>query len=164
MSNADQLIHKILKDIRVEATEEFDKNFERKGFFEPNTWQQTKHPNKRGSLMLRTSNLRRSVRSQIQGNSIIFTSNTPYADIHNNGGEIKKTVTIKEYSRKKAVKNKGKKGVITVKSHNRKMNITIPQRQFIGDHPQLQKAIEGIITQDLGQYFKDYLNNVLKKK
>ena len=43
-----KIIEKILRDIKVELTDEFDKNFERKAFFSK-PWEQRK-VGKRGSL------------------------------------------------------------------------------------------------------------------
>ena len=60
------LLRKIMKDIRVELTEEFDLNFERKAFFDrkwtplsPNYQPTT------GSMLIRTGALRRGLRSRI---------------------------------------------------------------------------------------------------
>ncbi|HON53333.1 MAG TPA: phage morphogenesis protein, partial [Bacteroidales bacterium] len=54
----------ILSDIKVELTEEFDRNFERKGFFS-NRWSDRKRQNI-GSLMQATGTLRKSIRSKVQ--------------------------------------------------------------------------------------------------
>ena len=79
-----------LTDIKVKLGEEFDRNFERKAFFDEK-WKSTKLMNSRGSLMMRTGNLRNSIRSELKGSSIVFSSSMPYANIHNNGGEISVT-------------------------------------------------------------------------
>lgn len=44
-----------LRDVKVELAEEFDRNFERKGFFNQK-WKNTKLVNSRGSLMSRSGN------------------------------------------------------------------------------------------------------------
>lgn len=76
-----------LTDIKVKLGEEFDRNFERKAFFDEK-WKSTKLMNSRGSLMMRTGNLRNSIRSELKGSSIVFSSSMPYANIHNNGEEV----------------------------------------------------------------------------
>ena len=76
-----------LTDIKVKLGEEFDRNFERKAFFDEK-WKSTKLMNYRGSLMMRTGNLRNSIRSELRGSSIVFSSSMPYANIHNNGEEV----------------------------------------------------------------------------
>ena len=77
------LLRKIMKDIRVELTEEFDLNFERKAFFDrkwtplsPNYQPTT------GSMLIRTGALRRGLRSRIDGTRLIYSNSVPYADIH----------------------------------------------------------------------------------
>lgn len=123
MSN--EVINSILKDIAVEAGDEFQRNFQRKGFFEKR-WQATKKHNKIGSLMNRTGRLSGSIHSKIEGNSVVFTSDVPYAAVHNDGGTIRK---------------RGGKGTFKM-----------PQRQFIGSHPKLEQAIVEIATEKIEAY------------
>lgn len=79
-----QIFDKILKDLKVELTDKFDKNFSAGGFF-GNKWK----PKKDGSAshLIKKGALRRSIASHIQGDSIIFTSSKPYAAVHNEGGK-----------------------------------------------------------------------------
>jgi len=53
-----------IKDVAVDLTDEFDRNFERKSFFDQ-PWQQTKLTNPRGSLMMRTGQLRNSLSCKV---------------------------------------------------------------------------------------------------
>ena len=53
---------------------------------------------------------------------------------------------------------KGK--VQKVTSFSRKVNIKIPQRQFIGDHPQLRAAIEIIVDRNVKKFNDDLLKNI----
>lgn len=62
-------LNHVLTDTKVKLTDAFDRNFERKGFF-GNRWAETKIPNRRGSLMMHTGTLRRSIRSTIEGSTI----------------------------------------------------------------------------------------------
>ena len=80
-------LQQALTDIKVKLEAEFKENFTRKAFFNEK-WKNTKSPNSRGSLMLRTGNLRNSIRSELKGSSIVFSSSMPYANIHNNGEEV----------------------------------------------------------------------------
>lgn len=91
MNTSDDILSKILNDLRVELSDEFDKNFERKAFFN-DKWEDRQREGK-GSLLLVTGKLRRSIKSEVVGNSVVFSSSEPYAVIHNEGGEI--TVTEK---------------------------------------------------------------------
>ena len=97
MLNTDELLRKIMNDLRVELSDEFDKNFVRKAFFtEP--WPDRKSGSKGTLMNVRGGGgLRGSIRSSITGrDTITWTSSQPQADIHNSGGEI--TVTAKMIS------------------------------------------------------------------
>lgn len=85
-----------IKDVKTDLMDEFDRNFERKAFFDQN-WPREKYPNHTGSLLMRTGGLRRSIKAEIQGNTIRFSSSLPYAGIHNNGGTIVVTEKMKRY-------------------------------------------------------------------
>ncbi|MDB0603176.1 hypothetical protein PL373_18995 [Tenacibaculum maritimum] len=89
-------LNEILTDVEVDLTQEFDRNFERKAFFN-NKWPQAKHANSRGSLLMRTGKLRRSVQSNRANGRISWSSNLPYASIQNEGGEIVVTAKMKSF-------------------------------------------------------------------
>lgn len=63
--DGEQLKRNILSDMRVELTEEFDKNFERKAFF-TDKWKRRANPNAKGTLLMVTGTLRRSIKSEVQ--------------------------------------------------------------------------------------------------
>lgn len=136
--------------MRVELTEEFDRNFERKAFF-TKKWKPRTYPATRGSLLIVTGKLRRSIRSQVQGDGVRFTSSVPYASIHNEGGEGTKSV--------KAHTRKSKKGKsYTVRAHSRRF--TMPQRQFIGDGPETRKIIENIVKENVALIDKELVKHI----
>lgn len=113
------ILKNILSDIKVEFTEEFDRNFEREAFFSK-PWKSSPH-----GLKL-SGNLRKSIQSKISGNSVVFTSQLPYAGVHNEG--------------LRAGRGKG---------------FIMPKRQFIGDSPEVHKTIENIIHENMDEHFKD---------
>ena len=150
--NSKDLLHNILSDMRVELSEEFDRNFERKAFFS-DKWKRRANPNAKGSLLIVTGTLRRSIRSEVRGNGVRFSSAVPYASIHNEGGTGTKPV--------KAHIRRGKKGKThQVKAHMRRFKM--PQRQFIGDGKRTQEIIKGVISDNLKD-FNVQLTRVLKK-
>ena len=150
--DGEQLKRNILSDMRVELTEEFDKNFERKAFFN-DKWKRRTNPKAKGSLLLVTGTLRRSIKSQVRGNGVRFSSAVPYASIHNEGGTGTKSV--------RAHTRRSKKGrSYQVKAHSRKFDI--PQRQFIGDGKHTQEIIKKVISDNLKD-FDIQLQKVLKK-
>jgi phage gpG-like protein len=166
----------IVSDIKVELKDEFDKNFQRKAFFNK-PWRQ-KLPNGKGSLMMRTGALRRGMRATSDGKNITFTNAQAYASIHNEGGKIVVTAGMKKffwamfYKASDGVsKSKGQK---QVKLTNEAMwwrnmalkkvgsVIVIEQRQFIGWHPSLNKNIERVLNHNLKD-IETYIKNKLKR-
>lgn len=152
MLNANELKTDILNDLRVELSDEFDKNFERKAFFSEK-WKPRAHDYPKGSLLIVTGAMRRSTRGRVEGNGVRFSSALAYATIHNEGGTGFKPV--------KAHTRKSRKGKIyNVRAHSRKF--TMPQRQFIGDGPDTQRLVRSVIEDNL-QKFNISLTNFIKK-
>lgn len=142
MLDANRLKADILEDMRVELSDEFDRNFERKAFFS-DKWKPRAHDYPRGSLLVVTSAMRRSAQGEVSGDGVRFSSSLPYTTLHNEGGTGFKPV--------KAHTRKSKKGKIyTVRAHQRKFNM--PQRQFIGDGPDTQRIIRAVINDNLSKF------------
>lgn len=152
MIDANQLKRNILNDMRVELADEFDKNFDRKAFF-TKKWKQRANPNAKGSLLMVTGTMRRSVKAEVKGNGVRFSSAVPYAAIHNEGG--KGTKQIRQHAR---TSKKGKQ--YTVRAHTRKF--TMPKRQFVGDGKQTQEIIKGVIADNIAD-FNLQLSKFIKK-
>ena len=164
------LVKKITRDLAVELHDEFDRNFERKAFFNQK-WPSTKINNSRGSLLNRTGNLRRSIRYSVNDNQILFSSSLPYASIHNEGGEITVTAQMKKYFWAMFYKSSG---AITTKKSGEKSNskrnqkltaesakwkglalmkvgtkIKVEKRQIIGNHPEVAKSVQSVIDDNM---------------
>ncbi len=150
--DGEQLRRNILSDMRVELSEEFDRNFERKAFFSKK-WKQRANPNAKGALLLVTGTMRRSIRSEVRNNGVRFSSAVPYAAIHNEGG--KGTKSVRTHTRKS---RKGK--TYQVRAHTRKFQM--PQRQFVGDGKRTQEIIKGVINDNLAD-FNMQISKLLKK-
>ncbi len=150
MPSPEKLLRKILTDMKVELAEMFDRNFEREGFF-GDKWEPRKIP-KPGYLVLQiTSEMRKSIRAAIAGRGVRFTSSLPHTGLHNEGGKF--TQNVRTHTRK------GKSGKRhTVKAHTRTM--TMPRRQFIGDHPEVAEAIETIIRENLQKFFEELAKEI----
>lgn len=150
--DAQQLKRNILSDMRVKLSEEFDRNFERKAFFS-DKWKKRANPNAKGTLLMVSGTMRRSIKSEVRGNGVRFSSAVPYASIHNEGGTGTKAV--------RAHSRRGKKGKThQVKAHMR--TFKMPQRQFIGDGKQTQTIIKNVLDKNL-KNFNVQLTSVLKK-
>jgi phage gpG-like protein len=173
---------RMLHDLRVDLSDEFDRNFERKSFF-GRMWSQRRSGG-RGSLLLASGRLRRSLRSRVQGDRIVFTSDAPYAGLHNEGGTIRVTAKMKRYFWARFYELSGKVRVNvrtrTVRRSSQKYSIEseyykslalmrvgsrirMPERRFIGNAPEVQAAVKRVAD----RHFKDvvtYIRNNLKQK
>lgn len=181
-----ETFHKnIINDVKTELAEEFDRNFERKAFFEQ-SWPKNTLINRRGSMMARTNNLRRSMRAKISGYQIAFSSSLPYASIQNEGGEITVTKKMKSYfwamyyqaggkilynvKTKEMAKTKSNKA-LTIEAEQWKAlalmpigkKIKIPSRRFIGKHPRIKEIIEECVNNNLSD-LNQFIKNNLKQK
>lgn len=154
-----QIMPKILNDIKVDLADEFDKNFERKAFFDK-PWKARKFPDK-GSLLNKTGNLRK-IHARVSGNSVVFSSDTDYAALHNYGGEIPVTKARKKFFWAMYYKTKKEywKGLALKPVGSM---ITIPQRQFLGWHPSLQKNIDAIVGRHVKQAVGDMVKRLNKR-
>lgn len=168
-------IRSILSDIRVEMSEEFDRNFERQGFF-AEKWQRRRSPIRAGRpLLIETGDLRRSIRCESTADAITFYTDLPYAAIHNEGGEIKVTRRMKaffwhKYYEARGSFSRGKDGSPRRDKRNLRLSteaefwrclalmrvgavIRIPRRRFLGTSPEVEQAVKTIIEDNLTQYF-----------
>lgn len=153
-SNPKTLFKAILSDLKVELTDEFDRNFERKAFFDE-PWDDTKRPVERGSLMVRTGDLRGGMQADIEsGENIRFTNSQPYALIHNEGGTIVQTPTAKQ--RNWAFAMHKQTGLLMYKAMaftKGDWTIKIPKRQFVGDHPEVDKIVMETVDRNINAMF-----------
>lgn len=163
----DKFLQNIIYDAKVDLADEFDRNFERKAFFDEK-WQHTKLHNRIGSLMIRRGNLRNSINAEVQGDKIVFSSSLPYASIHNEGGELTITTKMKKYFWAKHIEAKNTKNIIEAEQFKAMAlkpigsKIIIPKRQFIGNHPKVKEAVERAVNanlEELNKAIKQALSN-----
>lgn len=176
-----RLIRVTLKDIKVEALDEFGRNFEREAFFNDKWARRKYNDDESRGLLIKTGNLRRSITGRITDrDSVVIETTQPYAKIHNEGGTITVTRKMKKYFWWKYITITGSKrmkagipityserfsrkkdGTLRNTKRNRELTeeaefyramalkkagskITIPKRQFIGNHPDLEKLLKEI--------------------
>lgn len=180
----DEFYKNILNDTRIELTEEFDRNFERKAFFDK-AWPTTKLINRRGAMMARTNKLRRGYRSRLEGEKIAFSNSMAYASIHNEGGEVKVTEKMKRYfwvmyyetsgaikKTKSGKQSKSKKNTgLSIEAQQFKALalmkvgkvIKIPERRVIGDHPRIRDVVENVVNNNLTDLNQILRNNLRQR-
>lgn len=176
-SQIKEVFRRILKDIQVELSEEFDQNFERQAFF-TKAWARRKSPTRPGGhILVDSGRLRQSITSRSTDNSITFYTNESYAAIHNEGGEIKVTSKMKRFFWHKYYSASGSFGRKKngERRSDRRTNqlsteadfwkamalmkvgatIKIPKRQFLGTSPEVEAAVRQIIEENLTYYIND---------
>jgi phage gpG-like protein len=175
-------VNRVLTDLKVELTDEFDLNFTRKAFFDQ-AWPEVRHRNRRGSLMMRSGALRRSIRAEMVSNVIRWASSLPYARIQNEGGSITITRKMQKYfwAMYYSLAGKVTYSVKTRRQANNQRNrmlsdeaaywkalalkkvgskIRIPERRFIGHHRLVDEAVKRVADanfQELDKYIKQRL-------
>ncbi len=160
MLDPKQLKADILEDMRVELSDEFDRNFERKGFFS-DKWKPRAHDYPRGSLLMVTGAMRRSTQGEVSGDGVRFTSSEPYTTLHNEGGKITVTAKMKRYFWAKFIQTKDESWRRMALMKIGKV-ITMPERRFIGDGPDTQRIIREAIDRNL-QQFNTHLTDFLRQ-
>lgn len=176
------IFQSILRDIKVDIGDEFDRNFERQAFFSQ-AWQRRKSPMRpKGLILVDSGGLRQSVRSEIRESSIVFLSDHPAAAIHNEGGEIKVTAKMKGFFWHKYYAATGsfgrkKDGSLRQDKKNNQLSseadfwkamalmkvgstIKIPQRKFLGASPEVGAAVRAIIEENLTEYINSIDFNI----
>jgi phage gpG-like protein len=169
---AERLIRQTLRDIQVELDGEFDRNFERQGFFSEK-WARRTSPIRPGRpILVDTGALRRSIGgSTISGSKVTWESTLPYAAIHNEGGEIRVTAKMKRFFWAKMYEAEGafgrkKNGEKRNDKRNARLTteaefwramalkkvdsiIEIPKRQFLGSSAEVERLVREIIEENL---------------
>lgn len=132
------------------AERDFKANFRQQGYKQSGEsvtkWEKRKkdtEKDKGRGILMKTGRLRRSVRANPGPDMARVTSNVPYAAIHNEGGTISKTVTVKAHLRKR----------IVIRSHQRKMNTDIPARPFMISTDSLNSKISKHIEDGITKVF-----------
>jgi phage gpG-like protein len=104
-----QYIDLTISDIRVEASEMFDKNFQREAFFNEKWARRKFNDDDTRNILTKNGTLRTSILSKVEGNKIVFETTVPYAAIHNEGGTIVVTHKMKMFFRAKCYEALGLK-------------------------------------------------------
>ena len=160
MLDANKLKADILDDMRVDLSDEFDRNFERKGFFS-DKWKPREHDYSRGSLLMVSGAMRRSTPGEVYGDGVRFTSSEPYTTLHNEGGKITVTAKMKRYFWAKFMQTKDESWRRMALMKVGKV-ITMPERRFIGNGPDTQRIIREAIDRSL-QQFNTQLTDFLRQ-
>lgn len=145
------LVKTLPGQIGAVALESIDNNFRSQSFFgTPWKPRAVQKGNEGRAILVQSGRLRRSFKLQNSGLNIVLFTDVEYAEVHNEGGTIAGTVTVSEHSRSNKKRGGGSS---KVREHTRQVNTTIPQRQFMGEHPMLDKEIDSLLERELNKIF-----------
>ena len=114
-------------------------------------WVPKKWRKKGGSLLIGkgSGRLKKSIRKiSVTRNSVTIGTDVEYAQIHNEGGVINQTITIKAHTRKRKGRSED------VKAYTRKRKFKIPKRQFIGESAILLRRVERLVQREINEILK----------
>lgn len=101
------------------------------------------------AILVKSGALRRSIRIiRYTKNSVIVSSELPYAIAHNEGAEIQGTQNVRTHQRRT------RSGSTTVRRHSREVNFKIPKRKFMGQSDTLDDMIVKDIESRLRQILR----------
>jgi phage gpG-like protein len=174
-----RVIRTVPKMVGITAVHLFVENFTKQGFDTGggvNMWQKRKDEDAGRAILIGkgTGALRRSIRvlNTTQNSVVIAAGNNSdikYAQVHNEGGKVEANATVKQHIRKVATrdtferfkngKNKKTKklstGIAFVKAHTRRISFTMPQRQYMGNSPLLDRTIRNNIIQAIKKAYEN---------
>lgn len=138
------------------ALNHYDSSWDREGYLSNGMtrWPRRRRPDAnqatRGTrkILVRSGRLRRSLQMRVAGSRVTIFTDVPYAKAHNEGFQGQATQRVRAHTRR------GR----PVKAHSRRMNINLPQRQFMDIpgrplNPLIEKRIVANIERSLRQIF-----------
>lgn len=134
------------KQVGSEATAEFQKNFARQRFFSDEAWVGRNRLDKGRGILINKGMLRGAIDFVDTVNKARVFVKAPadkYAGLHNNGGVVRVTITTKMRKWAWAMFRETGDTMYRAIALTKKSTIafTMPKRQFIGKHPDLDKHI-----------------------
>ena len=139
-----------MRDLKVELDDEFDRNFERKAFFD-RPWAPLS-PNynpSEGSMLMRTGALRRSLHSRIDGTRLIYENSLKYAGLQNYGGTVRQDFVPSDKMRRWAwAKAREEKFRRMALAKRIRRTISVPARPFIGEHPRIREIAAEVVREN----------------
>lgn len=117
------------------------------------------------AILVKSGALRRSIRAHARSMNIIISSSMPYAQVHNEGGNVECTQNVSAHSRrshkrKGYVNSKGRKvsasvvGAHTVSEFSRTQKFKMPKRQFMGRSAALDRQVGKLIDAEIRSALK----------
>lgn len=149
--------------IGIEAVKQFKKNFQEEGFVDKSVSKWAARKTKRSGstnsqkVLSKSGELADSIDYRTGTDGVTIFTDKPYAEIHNEGGEISVTPQMKKYfwAMHKQAKDAGDLDLADqYKGMALATKIVMPKRQFIGESEALNNNIINKIERDLTGIFK----------
>lgn len=160
------------------AVDHFKENFMKGGFVDEGLqpWQKPQRFNAKGryaasrygTLLSARNLLYKSINYDARKGIVIISSHVRYAKIHNEGGDVDRTITVTPALRKfawamhynevgedKQADSKWK-GLALTKKESIHVKFTMPRRRFIGDSHQLREQIRTRVTKDIDRIINNH--------
>ncbi len=146
--------------IGVEAVNQFKRNFDQEGFEDRsvNKWasRKSKRPGSTNGqkILTKSGDLAESITYEKKPPAVIIQTDKPYAELHNEGGEITVTDKMRKFfwAKHKEYKDGGDMELADqYKAFALSKKIVIPKRQFMGQSETLNNNIVEKIMRDLNR-------------
>lgn len=152
----------IMDIIGIESVNHFKQSFEDEGFTDASLEKWESRKSKRltrndQKTLSDTTELAEAIDYSVNGNEITIVNDKPYAQIHNEGGEITVTPKMRSFFIFKHYEalERGNDDVADMwKAMFFSDTLTIPKRQFIGESEMLNTNIMEKIVRELDRIFK----------
>ncbi|MBA9078955.1 phage virion morphogenesis protein [Rufibacter quisquiliarum] len=162
MANQLRQLVKVLPELGAnEVMASIDQNFQKGGFY-GDPWEKRKNdedPDRAILIGKGSGRLRRSIDYEVKGKTIYFKTDAPYAEIHNEGGQIAQEITITNAMRKffwakyyETEDDKWKYMALSKKAYLER-TINMPQRQFMGDNPEVDRMLNSLLEHEINRIF-----------
>ncbi len=184
--NFDTFFQNVLTDTEVKVMELLHENIRRQAFFN-DPWPPAKSPAKsRKKLLYQSGDMQDGYMSHTSDMNIIITNSMDYAGVHNEGADVPVTARMKKYFWAMYYKatgglTKNKSGTIGNNKRNRDLSaaaeywkslalmrvgdkIHIPERRVMGEHPEIDKAIERICDRNIKEAVQAMMEGSLTVK
>jgi phage gpG-like protein len=148
-----KLMQDLLIDAEVEGLKFIQTNFEKEGFMDASFqgWEKRKTPISYKLLRV-TNSLFNSIRAKNNNkDTVTFSTNQPYAEIHNNGGVVKipRTPAMRKFFWAMFKKTGDEKWKWMAMSKKPNVVFRMPKRQFIGHSKNFQERFDRHIVKEI---------------
>ncbi|MDT8412688.1 MAG: phage virion morphogenesis protein [Vicingaceae bacterium] len=136
----------------VEAQKFFKRSFTNQGFTDRALvkWDERKNDTRPGGAVLTsTGNLRDSIEiAKVSNKQVVLVNGSPYAKIHNEGGRIRVVQYIRPHTRNNLF---GREIRAQIQAHSRKVDFTMPKRQFMGHSETLANNFDSWMANEIAK-------------